>query len=132
MKPEAHLKKISESRETLEECIDKGITRKQVTIGFHSSFLACNLFELYLHKANLINLSTHFKHDWLGSKRKMREKLPFDFPQKQEILDLIYLIEKNRDILCYGNPQPEEVIKDQMDRVHTLENIFKELGVNEA
>lgn len=127
MKPDTHLLKIKETGEELEDAIRKGYANRQVSIGFYTSFLACNLFELFLHKARLIDLSVNFKHEWFASKRRIRERLPFDFPRKQEILDLMHSIEKNRNILCYGNPQPEQDIKEQVERLRTLEKIFQEL-----
>jgi hypothetical protein len=131
MKPDTHLLKIKETQEELEDTIRKGYTHRQVSIGFLTSFIACNLFELFLHRLRLIDLSANFKHEWFTSKRKIRERLPFDFPRKQEILELMHSIEKNRNILCYGNPQPEQDIKEQVERLRTLEKIFQELQPHE-
>jgi hypothetical protein len=131
MKPAAHAIKIKESRESLEDAIAKGIAERQVTIGFLSSFLACNLFELFLHRARLIDYGTHFKHTWFASKRRLREALPFEFPHKQEILDLMHHIEKARDLLCYGNPQPESMVREQVERVRELERLIQEAHADE-
>jgi len=128
MKPETHHLKIEEAKEELEDSIRRGYTKRQVTIGFYTSFLACNMFELFLHNARLIDLSTNFKHEWFTSKRKLQERFTFDFPRKQEILELMHLIEKNRNILCYGNPQPESHIKEQLERLYALEKLFQELN----
>jgi len=130
MKPDTHRLKIQEASEELEGSILAGYTKRQVTIGFYTSFLACNMFELFLHNARLIDLSTNFKHEWFTSKRKLQERFTFDFPRKQEILELMHLIEKNRNILCYGNPQPEPSIREQVERLHALEKIFQELSPN--
>jgi len=130
MKPDTHRLKIQEAKEELEDSILTGYAKRQVTIGFYTSFLACNMFELYLHNARLVDLSTNFKHEWFASKRKLQERFTFDFPRKQEILELMHLIEKNRNVLCYGNPQPELCIKEQVERLHALEIIFQELSPN--
>lgn len=131
MKIEGHLTRLDESLRKLEEVIQGDLTKNQMTIGFHTSEAAVNLLELYLHKKNLADFTYRFQHNWMNSKKKLIEKLYFDFPNKERIINLLYSIERNRDKLCYGKPQPEEAITEQLERFNELKKIFEEMGMDE-
>ncbi len=111
MKEELHRKNLEESINVIEECIEKGILERQRTLGFHCSAAAIDLLEILLHKYNLISPGTQLKHDWFSSQKKVSEKIVFDFPHKNKILPIIMDIENNRNLLCYGKPQPERVVE---------------------
>lgn|SRR3989338_257596 len=132
MKKENHLRNIQESLAVIEECIEKGLVARQRTLGFSLSAASADFLELLLHQLNLIDQGFTVKHEWLKSKRKVTDKLPFDFPQKKEILSLMADIEERRNTLCYGSPQKEEVIRDLLEKFHKLRNIFKEVGLDES
>lgn len=130
MKIESHLERIKESIQVVEESIEKGLQERQRTIGFHISTASVDLLEILLHKHNLIDPGFIIKHEWLKSKNSIAEKLAFEFPKKQEILDLIIAIEEKRNILCYGTPQKIEVLQNIVDKFNKLKIIFEEEGVD--
>lgn len=130
MKIENHIKRLKESLLLIEESIEKGVEERQRTIGFNTSAAGADMLEILLHKNNLIDPGFMLKHEWLKSKNIIKEKLNFDFPKKDNIIDIIYKIEEKRNILCYGNPQKEEVIKEVIADFNKLKEIFRGLGVN--
>ena len=131
MKIESHKENLKESLAVIEESIIKGLVERQRTIGFHVSAASIDLLEILLHKHNLIDPGFTIKHEWLKSKNLIKEKFPFEFPKKQEILDLIYKTEEKRNTLCYGKSQKNELIQEVLENFNKLKNIFKEAGINE-
>ncbi|MEK7122219.1 MAG: hypothetical protein AAB855_00005 [Patescibacteria group bacterium] len=126
-----HLQRLKESLEVLEEGIEKGLVERQRSIGFHTSAACADMLELFLHKNNLIDPGFILKHEWLKSKNKTTEKLPFTFKNKDEILLLIFKIEEKRDLLCYGKPQSEVIIREVLDSFRILQKKFREIGLHE-
>ena len=115
---EEHKKKIKEHLEEIEDAIGMGIEKKPVTIGFHCSACAMQFLEIYLHIKNKISIGKVVKHDWFkrphpGQKQEplIERKLIVDFPQKQEVYNLIYSLEEERNTLMYGKPLEEQVKK---------------------
>ena len=131
MKQDVHLRNIKESIEVLNECIEKGLEERQRTIGFITSAAAVDLFEMILHTKNLLDQGGLLKHQWFRSKNKLEEKIPFDFPEKKELLELIFKIEEKRDILCYGKPQKVETLREVIVLFNTLKQKCKEAGLDE-
>jgi hypothetical protein len=131
LNPDTHLVILQESFETLIECVDKGLERKQRTVGFHTSLAAAEMLELYLHKIGLFPVTFRLNHAWMKSQRKIKEKIPHDFPEKDRVIQLMYYIEKNRDILCYGKLVERSTIKEQLDYFNELRNLFVKLGLDE-
>ncbi len=130
MKIEKHMKNLKESTDVLEECIKRGdLVGRQRTIGFHTSAASVDLLEIFLHQKNLIDPGVQLKHDWFGSKKKLESKIPFSFPKKTEIVELMAEIENKRNILCYGVPLEKETIKESILLFQKLRKIFEELGV---
>lgn len=128
MQLESHYANLRESLEEIEDAIKKGITKKQRTIGFHTSAAAADMFEIILHRRNLITSGFLVKHDWFAAKNKIKSKLPYEFPEKEEIIGLIATIEEKRNILCYGRPRSEEEIKRIIDTFNKLKSKFIALG----
>jgi hypothetical protein len=131
MKVESHMKRVQESIEVIEEAIEKGIVKRQRTIGFNTSAACADLLEILLHKNDLIDPGFMIKHEWLKAKNKVKDKFPFEFPKKREILSLIYTIEEKRDKLCYGTPQREEVVREVLECFNKVKEIFRECGIDE-
>ncbi|MFH0876245.1 MAG: hypothetical protein V1859_09985 [archaeon] len=131
MKIESHLENLKESIAEIDEAIKKGITSKQRTIGFHSSAAVVDMMEIYLHKKNFITYDHLIKHEWFLSKKKLSEKIPYDFENKEEILNLIRSIEEKRNTLCYGRRQPEEILEKIILDFNKLKKLFISLGLNE-
>lgn len=132
MKIENHMQRLKESLQKIEESIQGELTNSQMTIGFHTSAASANLLELYLHRNNFADYTFRFQHNWMKSKNIMREKLPYTFEHKAEIIDLLCAIEKNRDKLCYGKPQAEADVIEQIELFNQVRTLFKEMGVNDV
>jgi hypothetical protein len=127
MKIESHLENLKESIREIEESISKGLISKQRTLGFHASAGAADVIEIILHKNNLIDSGFIVKHEWFNSKRKIEEKLNFEFPRKKEILDLVVKIEYVRNSLCYGKRQEEEKLEELVSDFNKLKEFFMEV-----
>ena len=105
----SHKKKIKEHLEEINDAISIGIELRPATIGFHASACTCELLELYLHKKELIDVGKIIKHDWFKRPKEgqkilplIERKLPVNFDSKDEVYELIYTVEENRDNLIYG------------------------------
>lgn len=130
---EEHKKKIKEHLEEIDDAINAGAENKPVSIGFHCSACAIQFLELYLHSAKKISIGKIVKHDWF--KRPTTEqkkdpiierKLAVDFSKKQEIYELIYTLEEERNILVYGAPS-EKQVKRMLEIFLKLKEIFIKL-----
>ncbi len=111
-----HLEKIKEHLQELQDAKAIGIESRPATIGFHTSACAIDLLELYLHKAGTLELGGHIKHEWFkrpatGQKilPLVERKLSIDFEHKEEILELLYVLEDKRNKLIYGNSSKQEL-----------------------
>ena len=131
MKIEDHIRNLRESLQVIEESIEKGLLDRQRNIGFNASAASADMIEIFLHKNNLIDPGFVVKHDWLASKNKIKEKFPFDFPNKQEILELASKIEEKRNTLCYGKPQRIELLQETINNLNKLKTILKLEGLDE-
>ena len=129
MKIEDHLININNSIETINECIQKDVIKRQRTIAFNISVTVAEMLELYLHKNNLINPGTMIKHEMFNSIQRVQEFLNFEFNNKEKIIELYNKIEKLRNILCYGKPQQEEKIKEMIELFNEVKNIFEKEGI---
>ena len=127
MKIESHLENLKESIKEIEDAITEGLTKKQRTLGFHTSAAAIDILEIILHEKNLIDPGFVIKHEWFNSKRKISEKFSFDFPNKKEVIMLITNIENIRTKLCYGRRQDKKILEDLIKNFNKLKDIF--LGV---
>ncbi len=131
MRIEDHWKRIKENLELINEGIEKSIAERQQSIAYSASAASADLLEILLHKNSLIDPGFIIKHEWLKSKNKIIEKIPFDFPKKVEILELIFKIEEKRNLLCYGKPQKREVVQEVINNFNKLKEVFKEAGLSE-
>ncbi len=129
MNREGHKKAIMESMEVIRECIDKGIEKRQRTIGFHCSAAIADMLELCLHENNFIDPGANIEHDYFSSIRKAEERLDFEFPNKQKIIKMLVEIEEKRNLLCYEKPQKGEEIEKYIELFNTAKNLLEEMGV---
>jgi len=111
-----HKRRIQENIEEIESTVAVGIEKKPVTMGMHVSACSVELLELYLHKTGKIPIGKVIKHDWFkrplpGQKVEpmIERKLKADFLRKEEIYDLLYTIEENRNNLIYGRATKHQV-----------------------
>lgn len=130
---EEHKKKIKEHLKEIDEAINEGIEKKPVSVGFHCSACSLQLLELYLHLENKVPLTKILKHDWFKRPHPnqkipvlIERKLPIEFPNKENIYELIYKIEEKRNSLMYGKSS-EEQIKEVIEDFIKLRKIFKEV-----
>lgn len=131
MKIPDHKERLKESLILIEESIEKGLVERQRTIGFNTSAAIADMLEMFLHKNSLIDQGFIIKHEWLKSKKSMKNKFPFDFPRKEEIFSLILKIEEKRNVLCYGKPQKEEIIREVINNFNKIKEIFRKEGLDE-
>ena len=129
MKIEDHLRNINESLEVINESIQKGLLERQRNISFNISVVSVEMLEVFLHNLSILNFGSSIKHDWFSSERKALEKLKFDFPRKNEIINLLSDIESKRNIFCYGKPQPIEDIKSLLESFNKLKGLFEKEGL---
>ena len=129
MKIEDHMRNIKESLEVIDESIQKGIQERQRNLGFNMSVAATEMLEVYLHKNNLADPGLMLKYEWFASVKKVGERLNFDFLHKNEIISLINRIESKRNLLCYGRPQPVEVLESIIESFNKLKAIFEKEGL---
>ncbi len=134
---EEHKRKIKEHLEEINDAINQGIEKKPITLGFHCSSCALEFLEIYLHVINKLPIEKIIKHDWFkrpkeGQKKEplIERNLPIQFNKKDELYDLIYEIEEERNSLLYGKPK-EEQIKKVIESFNKLKTIFMELLQNE-
>ncbi|MBI2584115.1 MAG: hypothetical protein HYW25_05590 [Candidatus Aenigmarchaeota archaeon] len=131
MRIEAHRRNLKESTMTLRESVERGLMERQRNVGFHTSAGMCDMLEMLLHEKNLIDPGSSIKHEWFSSRKAVDERLPFDFPMKNEIIEMMMRIESKRNILCYGKQQTEEFIQEAIDDFNLLVSKFKEAGLHE-
>ena len=132
MKPERHIDIIKESLEVIRISMRENLVSRQSTIGFHTTLAAAEMLELFLHRKNLFSLSARLNHRWFKSIKRISEKLPFSFPNKEEIIRLIYLLEKNRDEFCYGKRIDETLIREQIEMFYKLKRMLEKEGMDEV
>ena len=129
MKVEDHMRNINESLEVIQENIQQGIQNRQRSIGFNTSVAGVEMFEVFLHRENLLHPSLILKHNWFGSERIANAKLSFDFSDKDRIISLLCKIEERRNILCYGKKRPISEIKSTLDYFNELKDLFESKGL---
>jgi len=129
MNIDKHNERLKESLEVLDESISKDIVKRQRTISFNCSVASADMFEVYLHQKDFIDPGFIVKHEWFKSKNKIKEKFPFEFPNKDRILNLMGKIEERRNDLCYGSPKDEEVVKEVILNFNKLKQLFQQMGV---
>lgn len=124
-----HLSKIKEHLQEIKDAVAIGIEFRPATIGFHTIACAIDLFELYLHKTGKIQMGAQIKHEWF--KRPKQEQkimpiaerhLPILFENKNEIFDLLYSLEENRNTLIYGKSTKNIILQ-----TYTLFERYKKL-----
>ncbi len=131
MNVQSHLESLKESVGEIEEAVKKGLITKQRSLGFHASAAAVDILEIVFHERNLVDPGFVVKHEWLNSPKKIKEKFPFDFPHKFEIMSLASKIEAQRNKLCYGKRQSEDVLERLVEDFNSLKEIFTEVTKHE-
>lgn len=125
MKAEEHEKAYQEHLKNIERAIDEGIEENQRNLGFNISQGAVELFAICLHKLNLIQGSgDQFDHRIFKSQKNLAKKIPPNFPNKEEILELMKKIEEERNALCYGSRKPKARIEKNIENFQNLRKLI--------
>ncbi len=127
MKIEEHEQAYQEHVANLKRAIEEGIKENQRNLGYNISQGSVELFAIYLHKLNLLQSSgDQFDHRIFKNKNLINKKLPLKFPSQKKILELMRLIELERNALCYGNRKPRERIEKAIKHFQDLRKIINE------
>lgn len=123
---EVHKEHIREHQQVLADAMAIGIEQRPATIGLHTSACSIELLELYLHVLDKIPAGAMIKHEWFKAPKPGQKieplaerKLGVVFPHKEKILELLYLIEEERNKLIYGKPR--------LPTIEAVLNAFKQL-----
>ena len=116
-----HKAHIEEHLHAIDGAIAVGVEQRPATIGLHVSAGAISLLELYLHVLDKITIGSMIKHEWFKEPKPEQKiaplaerKIPVEFPAKEELFSLMYIIEERRNKLIYGKPSVaaiEEILK---------------------
>ncbi len=125
-----HKARIQEHLQVINDALAVGLELRPATIGFHTGACAIDIVELYLHKTGKIPVGMQVKHEWfkrpiIGQKiMPLAERhLKADFPQKKDILELLYTLEEKRNKLIYGHSTLAE-IKQAQETFEKLKQIL--------
>lgn len=125
MKVEEHEESYREHLDNLKKAIEEGIKENQRNIAYNISQGSVELFVIYLHKLNLLQTSgDQFDHRIFKSNNLIEKKIPSDFSSKKRILELMRIIEEERNALCYGNRKPKERIEKAINSFQELRKII--------
>lgn len=99
-----------------------GIISHQRRLIFLLSLGSINLVEYKLKKLNILKPGYNINHRWFGKKKDNVKKLISniitfninEIPNFDEMLDLVYDIEKERNELAYGKTASEEKLRKKI------------------
>ncbi|MBU4070125.1 MAG: hypothetical protein KJ646_04035 [Nanoarchaeota archaeon] len=116
-----HERKVKELQEDINEKINRSILlERQEVIGFSASELSSNLFAIFLHKKNLINLGFNMNHRFFASVKRANSVFDFEFKNKNKIIELMIKQEEFRNKLCYGKAENIEIVKKALENLNEL------------
>lgn len=124
-----HKEHISEHIQELADAIAIGVEKRPATIGLHTSACAIEFLEIYLHILGKISAGAMIKHEWFKAPKPGQKiaplaerKLGVDFPAKEDILSLLYIIEEERNKLIYGKPTKAgiDAVLGAFQKIHTI------------
>lgn len=125
MKIEDHEKAYEEHLNNINKAIEEGVVENQRNIGYNVSQGAVELFAIYLHKLRLLqNSGDQFDHRIFKSKALIDKKIPPEFKHREKILELMRLIELDRNVICYGKRKSKEKIENIIKRFQSLRKII--------
>lgn len=125
MKIEQHEKAYEEHKKNIDRSIEEGIEENQRNIGYNISQGSVELFSIFLHKLNLLQGSgDQLDHRIFKSENLIKNKIPSNFPKREEILKLMKEIEEERIALCYGSRKSKERIEKSIKNFNKLRDII--------
>ncbi|MFH1585842.1 MAG: hypothetical protein ABIB79_03680 [archaeon] len=100
----------------------KGIISHQRRIAFSLSLGAVTLIEEYLDRLNILKPGAKINHLWLKKKREtVKEYISRQIsaqidsiPKIDQLIELAFELEKDRNILAYGKPVSELKIREKI------------------
>ncbi len=126
MRIEGHKAALEEHERTIRRCIDDGIEKNQRNLGYNVSQASIEMLSIYLLKLKLVQVSVNFDHRIFKHSKSLKDKLPFDFPEKTKILDIMRKIGEKRSVLCYGRRKPEKEAAEILELYNKLKEILGE------
>lgn len=124
MKIEEHEKAYAEHLRNLNRGIEEGIAENQRNIAYNISQGSVELLAIFFHKLNLLQTGDQLDHRIFKSKSLSEKKIPPDFSEKKNILELMRAIELERNALCYGARKHDERIKKMIETFNKLREII--------
>ena len=125
MKIEEHETAYNEHSKNLNRLIEEGVEENQRNIGYNLSQGSVELLSIYLHKLHLFSDSgDKLDHRIFKSNSLIEKRIPFDFPNKKEILKIMEYIELERNIICYGKRKPEKRVAELINKFNELRKII--------
>lgn len=129
---ENHKIRLRESLHNITRVVAEGATENQRSVGFHTSAGSVDLLNIYLHQAGHLDTSADVAHRKLLSGRLLSEAVPYAFPNKDRIFELLIQIEGARTGLCYGRPQDVAVVEATLRAFTELRDLFRTMGADET
>lgn len=126
MRIEEHKNALEEHERNIRRCIDDGIEKNQRNLGYNVSQASIEMLSVYLLKLRVVQVSINFDHRIFKHSKSLKEKMPFDFPEKTKILGTMRKIEEKRVVLCYGKRKPEKEVSDMLVLYDKLKEIIGE------
>lgn len=131
MKLEDHEESYKEHLKNTERAIEEGVEQNQRNIAYNISQGSVELLAILLHKLNLFQTSgDQLDHRIFKSNNLIEKKIPPEFPNKDEILKLMRLIEEERNVLCYGKRKSMEKIENYILHFQSLRKIINRILKN--
>lgn len=124
MRVDEHKKALEEHERNIRRCVDNGIAENQRNLGYNVSQASVEMLSIYLLKLNVVQVSVNFDHRIFKHAKSIKEKFPFDFPEKTKILGLMRKIEEKRSMLCYGKRKPENEVTVMLEIYGGLKGII--------
>lgn len=128
---ENHKIRLRESLRGINRAVVDDATENQRSVGFHASAASADLLNIYLHQAGHLDASADIAHRKLRSDKLLHEVVPYDFPNKDRIFELLIQIENARTGLCYGRPQDTSVVEATLLAFGELRTLFRTMGADE-
>jgi len=121
MKIEEHDKALQEHINNLNKAIEEGNEENQRNIGYNVSQGSVELFAIYMHYLKLVEGSgDQWDHRTFKNKRKIEQKVPPEFLERDKIMELMENIERERNVICYGKRKPKPRIEKMIESFQEL------------
>jgi len=133
-----HKEQIKEHIQEINDAIAIGLEKRPATLGLHASACAISLLETYLHALGKISAGSMIKHEWFKQPKEGQKiaplaerKIGVEFPHKEEIFSLMYVLEEHRNKLIYGKPTKIAIdaVLNSFQKLHSIiKDKLNELG----